>query len=125
MAEAMGRGFTGLLPLHSELGLLTASVIVAVLVSETTSNTASANMVVPVVISIATAAGMDPLAPALGATMAASLGFMLPVSTPCNAIVYGSGYVPLMRMVRYGAILDVIGIVVIVAAVTLLAPILR
>jgi sodium-dependent dicarboxylate transporter 2/3/5 len=125
LAEAMGRGFTGLLPLHSELGLLVASVIVAVLVSETTSNTASANMVVPVVISIATAAGMDPLAPALGATMAASLGFMLPVSTPCNAIVYGSGYVPLMRMVRYGAILDVIGIIVIVAAVTLLAPILR
>ena len=125
LAESMGRGFTGLLPLNSELGLLVASVIVAVLVSETTSNTASANMVVPVVISIATAAGMDPLAPALGATMAASLGFMLPVSTPCNAIVYGSGYVPLMRMVRYGAILDVIGIVVIVAAVSLLAPILR
>jgi sodium-dependent dicarboxylate transporter 2/3/5 len=57
--------------------------------------------------------------------MAASLGFMLPVSTPCNAIVYGSGYVPLMRMVRYGIILDVIGIVVIVAAVSVLAPVLR
>jgi sodium-dependent dicarboxylate transporter 2/3/5 len=100
-------------------------VTVAVLVSETTSNTAPANMVVPVVISIATAAGVDPLPPALGATMAASLGFMLPVSTPCNAIVYGSGYVPLMRMVRYGLILDVIGIVVIIAAVSLLTPLLR
>jgi sodium-dependent dicarboxylate transporter 2/3/5 len=125
LAEAVGRGLTALLPLHGDFGLLVASVIVAVLVSETTSNTASANMVVPVVISIAQAAGVDPLAPAMGATMAASLGFMLPVSTPCNAIVYGSGHVPLMRMVRYGLILDVIGIVVIVAAVTLLAPILR
>ena len=50
---------------------------------------------------------------------------MLHVSTPCNAIVYGSGQIPLMRMVRYGLILDLIGIVVIVAAVSLLAPLLR
>ncbi|HEU4562444.1 MAG TPA: SLC13 family permease, partial [Longimicrobium sp.] len=125
LAEAVGRGLTALLPLHGEFGLLVASVVVAVLLSETTSNTASANMVVPVVISIATAQGADPFAPALGATMAASLGFMLPVSTPCNAIVYGSGYIPLMRMVRYGLILDVIGIVVIIAAVSLLAPFVR
>lgn len=125
LAEAVGRGLTGILPLRGEFGLLAASVIVAVLVSETTSNTASANMVVPVVISIATAQGVDPLVPALGATMAASLGFMLPVSTPCNAIVYGSGYVPLMRMVRYGIILDVIGIVVITGAVWVLAPLIR
>ena len=125
LAEAVGRGMTGIIPLHGELGLLVASVIVAVLVSETTSNTASANMVVPVVISIALAQGVDPLIPALGATMAASLGFMLPVSTPCNAIVYGSGYVPLMRMVRYGLILDVIGIVVITGAVWLLGPLVR
>ncbi len=125
LAEAVGRGLTGILPVHGEFGLLFASVVVAVLVSETTSNTASANMVVPVVISIAVAQGADPFIPALGATMAASLGFMLPVSTPCNAIVYGSGYVPLMRMVRYGVILDVIGIVVITGAVWMLAPLLR
>lgn len=125
LAESVGRGMTGILPLRGEFGLLAASVIVAVMVSETTSNTASANMVVPVVISIAIAQGVDPLVPALGATMAASLGFMLPVSTPCNAIVYGSGYVPLMRMVRYGIILDLIGIVVITGAVWLLAPLIR
>jgi sodium-dependent dicarboxylate transporter 2/3/5 len=125
LAEAVGRGMTGIIPLRGEFGLLVASVIVAVLVSETTSNTASANMVVPVVISIAAAQGVDPLVPALGATMAASLGFMLPVSTPCNAIVYGSGYVPLMRMVRYGIILDLIGIAVITGAVWFLAPLIR
>ncbi len=125
LAEAVGRGLTGLLPLHGETGLLVASVLVAVVVSEATSNTASANMVVPVVISIARAAGMDPLAPALGATMAASLGFMLPVSTPCNAIVYGSGYIPLTRMIRYGLILDVVGAVVIIVAVSVLVPLIR
>jgi solute carrier family 13 (sodium-dependent dicarboxylate transporter), member 2/3/5 len=96
-----------------------------VILSETTSNTAAANIVVPVVISISRAAGVDPLEPALGATMAASLGFMLPVSTPCNAIVYGSGLVPLGRMIRYGFALDLIGIVVIVTLVRLLVPLLR
>ncbi len=125
LAEAAGRGLTGMLPLSGEFGLLVASVIVAILISETTSNTASANMVVPVVIAIAQAQGVDPLMPALGATFAASLGFMLPVSTPCNAIVYGSGYIPLMKMVRYGIILDVIGAVVIIAAISLLVPLVR
>jgi sodium-dependent dicarboxylate transporter 2/3/5 len=125
LAEAMGRGLTGMLPISGSFGLLVASVIVAVILSEATSNTAAANMVVPVVISIATAAGMDPFEPALGATMAASLGFMLPVSTPCNAIVYGSGLVPLRQMIRYGLLLDVAGIVVIVTLVRGLSGFLR
>ncbi len=125
LAEAMGRGLTGLLPIEGSFGLLVASVIVAVVLSETTSNTAAANMVVPVIISIAHAAGLDPLEPALGATFAASLGFMLPVSTPCNAIVYGSGYIPLKQMMRHGLALDVAGIVVVVTLVRLLAPLLR
>jgi sodium-dependent dicarboxylate transporter 2/3/5 len=125
LAEAMGRGILAFLPGASGTGLLIASTIMATLVSEVTSNTASANMVVPVVISLATAAGADPLAPALGATMGASLGFMLPVSTPCNAIVYGSGYIPLTKMIRYGVLLDVVGVVVIVTAVKLLVPLIR
>lgn len=125
LAEAIGRGVTGLLPIEGSFGLLVASVVVAVLLSETTSNTAAANMIVPVVISIAQAAGLDPFQPALGATMAASLGFMLPVSTPCNAIVYGSGYIPLGRMIRYGLALDLAGIVVILTLVRVLAPLLR
>jgi sodium-dependent dicarboxylate transporter 2/3/5 len=125
LAEAMGRGLTGLLPIHGSLGLLFASVVVAVILSETTSNTAAANMVVPVVISVARATGLDPFEPALGATMAASLGFMLPVSTPCNAIVYGSGYIPLGQMMRHGLALDLVGIVVIVTLVHVLAPVIR
>jgi sodium-dependent dicarboxylate transporter 2/3/5 len=125
LAEAAGRGLTGLLPISGELGLLIASVVVAVVLSEATSNTAAANMVVPVVISIAKAAGMDPFEPALGATMAASLGFMLPVSTPCNAIVYGSGLIPLGKMIRYGAVLDLAGAVVIVVFVRLLSQLVR
>jgi sodium-dependent dicarboxylate transporter 2/3/5 len=125
LAEAMGRGLTGLLPVDDRLGLLVASVLFATVLSETTSNTASANMVVPVVISIALAAGMDPLEPALGATLASSLGFMLPVSTPCNAIVYGSGYIPLGRMIRWGLALDLAGVIVIVCVVRTLSHLAR
>jgi sodium-dependent dicarboxylate transporter 2/3/5 len=125
LAEALGRGITGLVPLQGDFGLLVVSVLAAVLLSETTSNTAAANMVVPVVISVARAAQLDPLEPALGATLAASLGFMLPVSTPCNAIVYGSGYIPLGRMIRWGLMLDLAGIVVVVTMVRLLAPLVR
>jgi sodium-dependent dicarboxylate transporter 2/3/5 len=125
LAEAIGRGFTRWFTIQSGLGLLITSTVVAVILSETTSNTAAANMIVPVVIGIAQGAGLDPLEPALGATMGASLGFMLPVSTPCNAIVYGSGYIPLSRMMRYGVILDVAGTIVIIALVRLLVPVLR
>jgi sodium-dependent dicarboxylate transporter 2/3/5 len=125
LAEAVGRGLTGLLPGHGSFGLLVASVVLATILSETTSNTASANMVVPVVIAIGRAAGLDPLEAALGATFGASLGFMLPVSTPCNAIVYGSGYIPLGRMMRWGLALDLVGVVVIVTLVRLLSPLVR
>ncbi|MGH9901081.1 MAG: SLC13 family permease [Pyrinomonadaceae bacterium] len=125
LAEWAGRGLTGALSLHGTLGMLGASVVVAAVMSETTSNVASANMVIPVVVSMAQAAGVDPLEPTLGAALGASLGFMLPVSTPCNAIVYGSGHVPLMRMVRYGLLLDVVGIIVIIVLVHLLVPFVR
>lgn len=124
LEDAVGRALSHL-PLRGSLGILLGSVAIAVLISELTSNTASATMVVPMVIAYARATGVDPLAPALGATLGASLGFMLPVSTPCNAIVYGSGHIPLARMVRYGLLLDVAGIAVIVALVRLLAPVLR
>ena len=125
LAEALGLALTDWLPFEGSFGLLVTAPVEAALVSEATSNTASANMIIPVVISVAQAAEMDPLEPALGATFGSSLGFMLPVSTPCNAIVYGSGYVPLGRMIRYGFLLDVVGVVVIVAVIRILLPLVR
>ena len=125
LAETMGRGVLGYLPASGETGLLIASTIMAVILSEITSNTASANMIVPVVISIAVAAGVDPVVPALGATFGASMGFMLPVSTPCNAIVYGSGYIPLRTMMKYGVMVDIVGVIVIVSVLKFLLPLVR
>jgi sodium-dependent dicarboxylate transporter 2/3/5 len=62
----------------------------------------------------AQAAGVTPVAPAMGACLGASLAFMLPVSTPPNALVYGSGRVRLGTMLRHGLMLDVVGIVLVV-----------
>ena len=122
LADAMGRGLTGALGVHGGFELLCVATALGTLLSETTSNTASANMIVPTVIAFARSANIDPLLPAIGATMGASLGFMLPVSTPCNAIVYGSGRIPLTLMMRRGLALDVVGVGVIVAVVWLLGP---
>src|SRR5206468_8206079 len=96
------------------------STLLAVLISETTSNTASVTIVVPIVLPIAKAMGVDPLLPGLAAVFGASFGFMLPVSTPPNAIVYGSGLVPITKMLRSGAVFDLVGTVVIVVALTLM-----
>jgi sodium-dependent dicarboxylate transporter 2/3/5 len=122
LAAALGSGLTDLLGVRSAFGLLALSTALATFLSETTSNTAAANMVVPVVIAFARSAGIDPVLPAVGATMGASLGFMLPVSTPCNAIVYGSGRIPLPAMMRYGFALDVAGVIAIVLVVALFGP---
>ncbi|MBM4245249.1 MAG: SLC13/DASS family transporter [Deltaproteobacteria bacterium] len=125
LAEALGYRLTSLLGVQSELGLIALATVIATLLSETTSNTASANMVVPVVIAFAHSSGIDPVLPAVAATMGASLGFMLPVSTPCNAIVYASGRVPLTAMMRHGIWLDVAGVAAVIAVVALLGPLVR
>ncbi|MGH9862260.1 MAG: anion permease, partial [Candidatus Acidiferrales bacterium] len=82
------------------------------------------SMVVPVAIAVAKAAGVSPLPPALGATLGASLAFMLPVSTPPNAIVYGSGRVPLLSMLRTGIWFDLLGFVVLLLLLRWLCPLL-
>jgi sodium-dependent dicarboxylate transporter 2/3/5 len=115
LAESMGRGITSVLPVHSEAALTILFTAVAIVMSEAASNTASANMIVPIAIAVSQAAGVDPLQPALGATLGASMGFMMPISTPPNAIVYSSGHVPITAMITHGIVLDVAGFVVIVA----------
>lgn len=109
LAEAVGKGLLGLSGASSMWGITFGAIFISILVSETSSNTASANMVVPVMISLAMAAGVNPIPPAIGATLGASWGFMLPVSTPPNAIVYGSGMVPITKMVRAGIFFDILG----------------
>jgi sodium-dependent dicarboxylate transporter 2/3/5 len=122
LARWLGDGLTALLPAHTELALTILFAAAAIALSEATSNTASANMIVPVAIAVAQASGVAPLRPALAATLGASMGFMMPISTAPNAIVYSSGYVPIGAMMRHGLLLDVTGFVLIVVAVIWLGP---
>jgi sodium-dependent dicarboxylate transporter 2/3/5 len=109
LAETIGNGSAGALGLSGTFAITAFAVLLAIIISETTSNTASAAVVVPIIIPIAVAAGIDPMVPALAATFAASFGFMLPVSTPQNAVVYGSGVVPITTMIRSGVVFDILG----------------
>ena len=109
LAEVIGTNLLALSGASSVWGITFASIFIAVIVSETSSNTAAANMVVPVIIALAKAANIDPVPPAIGATLGASWGFMLPVSTPPNAIAYGSGMIPITKMIRAGIWFDITG----------------
>ena len=121
LARFLGEAIFSAMPIHGTYGIVLAATLMAVLVSEMTSNTASASLVVPVVLALALAAGVDPVKPALAATAACSFGFMLPVSTPPNALVYGTGRVPIRDMIVQGVVLDLVGILVVSAWVTLFA----
>lgn len=94
---------------------------VTVLLSELTSNTATAALMIPIAASLAPAVGLPPLQTTWLVTLSASLGFALPVSTPPNAIVYGTGLIPLRRMVGMGLLVDLLGLVWVVICVRLLA----
>jgi sodium-dependent dicarboxylate transporter 2/3/5 len=124
LAETIGTSGADTFGVTSTVSITVFAVVLAILISETTSNTASASIVVPIVIPVAMAAGVDPFVPALAATFAASFGFMLPVSTPQNAIVYGSGVVPITKMVRNGSVFDVLGAILILIGVPAMVSLL-
>lgn len=117
LAETIGTGASENLNITNVVAITVFSAVLAVLISETTSNTASAAVIVPIVIPLCQAMGVDPFVPAMAATFAASFGFMLPVSTPQNAIVYGTGAVPITRMIRTGIVFDILGVALIVSIV--------
>ena len=93
------------------IGLIVATFII--FLTEFTSNTASAALLVPIFISIAQALNMPPLGLALIIGLGASCAFMLPVATPPNAIVFGTGQVKQSEMVRVGFILNIVCVFVI------------
>ncbi|WP_017541339.1 SLC13 family permease [Nocardiopsis halophila] len=93
------------------LVLLVAGVVL--LLTELTSNTATAATFVPVMAGVAAGVGTDVMTLVVPAVLAASLAFMLPVATPPNAIVFGSGHVGIRQMMRGGAVLNIIALALI------------
>ncbi len=97
---------------------------VSIVLSEATSNTATATLMVPLAASLAAATGDSPVPAVLGATIGSSFGFMMPISTAPNAMAYGTGKVTMGQMMRAGIVFDVIGFVVVVAGLRVLCPLL-
>ncbi len=110
------------------LGTLPLIVLVAVaaaliiFLTELTSNIATTATFLPVVAAVAIEAGIDPILLTVPVTFAASCAFMLPVATPPNAIVFGSGMLRIPQMMRAGFALNLVGILIVSTAAILLAP---
>jgi sodium-dependent dicarboxylate transporter 2/3/5 len=99
--------------LPSNFTLLLIVVTVVVFLTEITSNTAIANLLLPVIAQASIAIAMDPRALMIPVTLAASCAFMMPVASPTQAIVFGSGYVPIKQMIRAGIWFNLLGIILI------------
>ena len=121
LARWLGGYLTGLgtlPPLALYLGLA----VFVLLLSELASNTAVATMMMPIVATLAAAIGQPPLLLMLVAAFAASTGFALPVATPPNTIVFGSGQVRVKDMAKAGVVLDLIAVLLLVGVIALLYP---
>ncbi|MCB9727615.1 MAG: SLC13/DASS family transporter [Deltaproteobacteria bacterium] len=108
LSAAIAGGLTGLSALPPLL-LIGAICLVVTFLTEITSNTATATILMPVLASFAMASGLAPEAIMIPAVLSASCAFMLPVATAPNAIVYGSGHVPIAEMARTGLAINLFG----------------
>lgn len=107
LSEMLGNWLTSLANLPVILMLLTICLVVTYL-TEITSNTATATLLMPILAVAAISSGYDPVVFMIPAAMAASCAFMLPVATAPNAIAYGTGEIEIQEMVKEGAILSFI-----------------
>lgn len=122
LAAWLGDGLTGIQQLPP-VAIYAGLAVFVLLLSELASNTAVASMIMPIVATLAGAIGQPPLLLMLIAALAASTGFALPVATPPNTIVFGSGQVTVRQMARAGVLLDLIAVLLIVLVVAALYPV--
>lgn len=133
LAIASGFGDTGLAAwIGEQLGvlggvpmvvILFTVVLITIFLTEVTSNTATTAMLMPILAGVGIGIGVHPFGLMIAGATAASFAFMLPVATPPNAIVFGSGYIKLPQMARVGVGLNVVGLVLITVVALLWLPI--
>ena len=92
--------------------------------TEITSNVATASMILPILASLAVTINVHPYILMVAATLAASCAFMLPVATPPNAVVFGSGYLSMKDMVRAGVWLNIVSIFILTLMVYFALPVI-
>ncbi len=123
VAEFIGTGVTAFGGAVPAVVLVLVVVATVIALTELTSNTATTATLVPILAALAPGLGVSPYLLIVPAAMAASCAFMLPVATPPNAIVFGSGYLTIPTMCKAGLWLNLIGIVLITAlAFAVIAP---
>ena len=116
LAQLIGRQFEVLGNLPVFVMILLVCVALTFL-TEFTSNTATTEMILPILASVAVVTGTHPLVLMIPATLSASCAFMMPVATPPNAIVFGSDRITVGEMARTGIVLNLVGVVVIATIV--------
>ncbi len=121
LAEWIGQKFT-LLEGVSFFVLLLVIIASVNFLTEVTSNVATASMLLPILASVAIKLDLHPFGLMVGATLAASCAFMLPVATPPNAVVFGSGYLQMKDMVKAGLWLNILSILIITLMVYFILP---
>jgi sodium-dependent dicarboxylate transporter 2/3/5 len=112
LSEVIGMRMQGLAAL-SPLWMTTAICSLLTFVTELTSNTATTQIALPILAATAVAIGRNPFYLMIPATLSASCAFMMPVATPPNAIIFGTGRIKVYQMAKAGFLLNLIGIVVI------------
>ena len=116
LARIIGDQFQALGNLPT-FGLILLVCLSLTFLTELTSNTATTEMILPILASVAVATGIHPLVLMIPATLSASCAFMMPVATPPNSIVFGSNRITVGEMARTGIFLNLIGVVVIAVVV--------
>jgi len=112
LSELLGNSFGGL----SSVPVLVLVFLICLAVTfltELTSNTATATLLMPILVVVAMSNEIDPKVLMIPATISCSFAFMLPVATPPNAIVFGSGKITVSEMARAGLVLNLIGVLVV------------
>jgi sodium-dependent dicarboxylate transporter 2/3/5 len=121
LAEWLGVVLQGLGTLPLVILVLAVAALI-IFLTELTSNTATVATFLPVAGAVAIQSGYDPIVLTVPITLAACLAFMLPVATPPNAIVFGSGLLTIPKMMRAGLAINIVGIAVVTMAAMILAP---
>lgn len=116
LSEWLGQSLQGPLQGRSPVVVVAVTCLLMTFLTEVTSNIATVNTLMPVMLAMSTSLAIDPRIIFVPATLATSCAFMLPIATPPNAIVFGTGRIKMGQMIRYGFLLNLIGIPLLTAA---------